>query len=223
MAVQFAQPYRFTEQQLALMAAAGLVPRYGIELIDGVPYRGGAPIRFSSEDYERLGKAGVLDEDERVELIDGEVIAMAPVGGPHSTGVFDVDDYLHAAVGQEVRVAMQADLRLPDGGYVVPDLTLLRRSHLVRGKVPTATACVLVVEVADSSRDFDCNDKREIYARAGIPEYWVVDLTKNAVVQHLRPVSGDYQNVSEHTHGARFVSPALGGREVRVEEVLGPA
>lgn len=79
---------------------------------------------------------------------------------------------------------------------------------------------MLVVEVADSSAKLDRNDKRELYAQGAIPEYWVVDLTTSTVVQHLLPVSGDYQAVSEHARGAAFVSPALNGREVHVAELL---
>lgn len=220
MAVQFAQPYRFSEQQLARMADAGIIPRNGTDLIDGLPYLAGVPIRFSSEDYERLGEAGVLGTDERVELIGGEVIAMSPVGGPHSTSVFDLDDYLHAVVGQGVRVAMNANLRLPDGSDVVPDLMLLRRDREVRGKLPSCAACTLVVEVADSSAEFDRSDKRELYAWAGIPEYWVVDLTRKTLVQHLHPVSADYHVVNECLRGSSFTSPALRSREVRVDELL---
>lgn len=220
MAVQFAQPYRFSEQQLARMADAGLVPRNGTELIQGVPYRSGTPIRFSGKDYERLGEAGVLCPGERVELIHGEVIAMSPVGGSHSTCVFDLDDYLHAVAGPELRVAMNSDLRLPDGSDVVPDLMLLRRYRMVRGKLPSSDACVLVVEVADSSAEFDLNDKSDLYAWARIPEYWVVDLTRKLVVHHLQPVSAAYHAVLEHPRGSMFTSPALGGREVRVDDLL---
>ncbi len=220
MAVKFAQPYRFSEQQLARMAEAGIIPRAGTQLVDGVPYRCGAPIRFSGEEYVRLGEVGVLHEDERVELIGGEVIAMSIVGGPHSTSVFDLDDYLHASVGPEVRVTMNSNLRLPDGSYVVPDLMLLRRGQLVRGKLPSAAACKLVVEVADSSAEFDRNDKRDLYAWAGIPEYWVVDLTTQTVVHHSHPVSGDYRRVSEHPRENSFVSLGLGGREVPVDKLL---
>jgi Uma2 family endonuclease len=220
MAVQFAQPYRFTEQQLARMAEAGILPRIGTRLVDGVPYRCGAPVRFSGEEYERLGEAGVLDPDERVELIHGEVIAMSPVGGPHSTCVFDLDDYLSAAVGPESRVTMNANLRLPDGCDVVPDLMLLRRDQIVRGKLPTPAACVLAIEVADSSADFDLNEKCDIYAWAGIPEYWVLDLTRNVLVHHVRPLSSEYHSVAEYARGGSFISPALGGREVLVDELL---
>lgn len=219
MAVQFAQPYRFDQQQLARMVSAGLLPRAGTELIDGVPCWAGAPVRFSTEDYIRLGEIGVLDEDERVELIDGEVIEMTPVGGRHSTCVFDVDDYLDSVVEPGVHVVMQSALRLP-ASDPVPDVMLLRRADEVRGKLPTPAACMLVVEVSDSMASFDRHDKRELYARAGIPEYWVIDLTTHTVVHHLRPVSADYQVVLEHPRGSSFVSPALGGREVYVDHLL---
>lgn len=219
MAVQFAQPYRFSEQQLARMAQAGVVPEYGTELIDGVPHWAGTPIRFSNEDYHRLGEIGVLGEDARVELIRGEVIQRPPIGGQHQTVVFDVDDYLDEVVGPGVHVVMQGALKLP-GTEPVPDVMLLRRSDEVRGKLPRPVACMLVVEVSDSTATYDRTEKRELYAQAAIPEYWVVDLARQTVVLHLRPVSGDYDEVSEHPRAACFVSPALEGREVPVRELL---
>ncbi|MCA1791200.1 MAG: Uma2 family endonuclease [Thioalkalivibrio sp.] len=219
MAVRFAHPYRFDRRQFAGMAAAGVIPPDGIELVEGIPWHAGEPVRFSSADYHRLGAAGVFHPDERVELIDGEVIEMMTVGGPHSTAVFDVDDYLHSVAGAGLHVVMQSALHLP-GSQLVPDVMLLRRAAEVRGELPSAAACLLVVEVADSSARFDRTEKRELYARAGIPEYWVVDLTAQTVVLHLRPVSGDYHDVAELARGSRFVSPAFGGLRVPVDELL---
>lgn len=219
MAVQFAQPYRFSEQQLARMAQAGVVPEHGTRLVDGVPYRAGAPFRFSNDDYQRLGEVGVIGEDERVELIDGEVIQMTPVGGPHQTVVFDVDDYLHSVVGAGLRVAQQGAVKL-EGAEPMPDLMVLRRADEVRGKLPKPAACLLAVEVSDTSAPYDRSGKRELYARGGIQEYWVVDLNTRTLVLHLRPVAGDYQHVSEHPLGSSFISPALGGTEVHVRDLL---
>lgn len=219
MAVQFAQPYRFSEQQLARMAQAGVVPESGTQLVDGVPYRAGAPVRFSNHDYQRLGEMGVIGEDERVELIDGEVIQMTPVGGSHQTVVFDVDDYLDSVTGPELRVAMQGAVKL-EGAEPMPDVMVLRRATEVRGKLPLPAACLLAVEVSDSTAAYDRSGKRELYARGGIREYWVVDLNTKTVVVHLRPVAGDYQEVSEHPRGSSFVSPALGGTEVHVSDLL---
>lgn len=218
MAVQFAQPYRFSEQQLARMVQVGIVPEYGTVLVDGVPYWAGAAIRFSNDDYQRLGEIGVLGEDERVELIDGEVIQMTPVGGAHQTTVFDVDDYLHSVAGPGLHVVTGA-IKL-EGAEPVPDVMVLCRADEVRGKLPTAVACVLAVEVSGTSAAYDRSGKREMYARGGIPEYWVVDLNTRTVVLHLRPVAGDYQQVSEHPRGSSFVSPGLRGTEVRVRDLL---
>lgn len=219
MAVRFSQPYRFSEQQLARMAQAGVVPEHGTALIDGVPCQAGAPVRFSNDDYQRLGEIGVIGEDERVELIDGEVIQMTPVGGQHQTVVFDVDDCLHSVVGAGLRVAQQGAVKL-EGTEPMPDLMVLRRADEVRGKLPRPSACLLAVEVSDTSAPYDRSEKREIYARGGIAEYWVVDLNTRTVVVHLRPVAGDYQEVAEHSQDAVFVSPALNGTEVHVRDLL---
>lgn len=178
--------------------------------------------RFTVDEFVRMADAGVFAPDARLELIDGEIIEMTPVGGRHVTCVFALDDYFREVVGPEVRVATQNVLRLPDANPW-PDLTLLRRADVVPGEVPGAGACLLVVEVADSTVLYDRNRKRVLYARAGIPEYWVVDLQRDTVVVHHTPRGGDYEQAAEHAHGERFASAALGGREVRVEDVLGPA
>jgi Uma2 family endonuclease len=177
--------------------------------------------RFTVEEFQRMGEAGIFAPDERVELIDGEIIQMAPIGPWHVNSVFAVEDVLRPLVGPEVRVSIQMPIRLPES-QPQPDVALLRRDALRRDALPSPSACLLLVEVADSTVEFDRNKKRLDYARAAIPEYWVVDLPAQVILVHLQPVSGDYQNVTEYRRGARFRSPALDGREVRVEEVLGP-
>jgi Uma2 family endonuclease len=175
--------------------------------------------RFTVEEFQRMGEAGIFAPDERLELIDGEVIEMTPAGPRHVMSVFAVDDFLRSRVGPEIQVAVQNILPLPDS-KPWPDLALLRKADFVPDRVPGAEACVLVVEVSDSTVLLDRNAKRRAYARAGIPEYWVVDLTRDALVQHLRPASGDYREILEHPRARRFPSPALGGREVRVDDLV---
>lgn len=175
--------------------------------------------RFTVDEFQRMGEAGIFAPDERLELIDGEVIEMTPVGPRHVMSVFAVANFLASVVGPEVQVAAQNVLPLPDS-KPWPDFALLRKADFVPGRVPGAETCFLVGEVSDSTVFLDRNAKRRSYARAGIPEYWVVDLTRDAVVQHLRPVGGDYQEVAEHPRRSSFVSPALAGREVRVDDLL---
>lgn len=177
--------------------------------------------RFTVEEFQRMGEAGVFAPDARVELIDGEIIEMTPVGPRHVQSGFALEDFFRSVVGPEIRVVMQNALQTPSG-LPWPDAALLVRERLVPEKLPGADACILVVEVADSTRQLDRNRKRWSYARAGIPEYWVVDLRSDSVVQHLSPRGAEYADVQEYGCDRVFASPALGGREVRVAELLGP-
>ncbi len=172
------------------------------------------------EEFLQMGEAGAFPPDARVELIDGEIIEMTPVGPRHVHAVFALEDYFRSVVGPEIRVVMQNALRTPSG-LPWPDAALLLRERLDPATLPGAEACILVAEVADSTRLLDRNRKRRSYAAAGMPEYWVVDLRSDSLVQHLSPAGGDYAQVAEYGRDRVFVSPALGGREVRVAELLG--
>jgi Uma2 family endonuclease len=175
--------------------------------------------RFTVEEFQRMGEAGIFAPDERVELIGGEVIRMTPIGPWHMEAVFALEDHLRPLVGPEVRISIQMPIQLPHSAPH-PDLTLLRRSDMRSGTLPTSSACLLVAEVSDSTVAFDRNQKRLDYAAGGITEYWVLDLPAQSVVVHLEPVSGDYRTVAEHRRGSSFRSPALGSREVHVHEIL---
>ena len=177
--------------------------------------------RFTVEEFQRMGEVGIFAPDERVELIDGEVIEMTPIGPRHMESVFALEDYLRPIVGGEVRISIQMPVQLTES-QPLPDLALLRRSDIRRGELPSASACALVVEVGDSTVDFDRNAKRLNYARAGIQEYWVVDLPGQMIVVHLEPAAEDYRRVTEYRRRTSFQSPALGGRDVRVDDVLLP-
>src|SRR5215213_2616702 len=163
MAVQFVQPYRFTEEQYRRMAEIGVIPEHGTELIDGVVVEGTRPFLFSSEDYFRLGEEGILDEDDRVELFDGEIIAMSPISGRHSKCVARLIKLLGPRVGDgELRI--QDVLHLRKGREPQPDAAIYRLRDDEDGdddNQPTAADALLVVEVADSSLLFDRTVKME--------------------------------------------------------------
>jgi Uma2 family endonuclease len=177
--------------------------------------------RFTVEEFQRMGEVGIFAPDERVELIDGEVIEMTPIGPRHMESVFALEDYLRPIVGREVRVSIQMPVQLTES-QPLPDLALLRRSDMRPGELPSPSACLLVVEVGDSTVDFDRHAKRLSYARAGIPEYWVIDLPAQMIVVHLEPAAEDYRRVTEYRRRTSFQSPALGGLDIRVDEVLLP-
>lgn len=222
MAVQFAQPYRFDEQQVARMDDAGIIPRADTHLIDGVPFRAGAPIRFSSDDYYRLGEIGVLAENERVELIDGEIIEMTPEGTRHFACVARLMRLLYPRV-RGASVLSHGSLFLPDEYRPMPDLMILRPSEdEYEHAHPTHEDALVVVEVSDTSLRYDRHVKAGRYAQAGIPEYWLVDLTRDTVSVHLSPVAGQYVDVRVYGFGESWTSPVLGGLEVGVDDVLKP-
>lgn len=223
MAVQFAQPHRFSVEQYRRMAGIGVIPEQGTELIDGVVVAGTRPFRFSSQDYFRLGEEGILHEDERVELIDGEILDMTPISGRHSKCVARLNDLLSSRpVGTELRI--QDVLHLRNGYDPQPDAAVYRpRDDDYEETQPEPADGLLVVEVAESSLLYDRTVKTEQYAEAGIPEFWLVDLRRNVVIVSRDPIGTQFADVHEYGRGQSWISPALGGREVRAEDVLGPA
>ncbi|HWK88986.1 MAG TPA: Uma2 family endonuclease [Longimicrobium sp.] len=181
------------------------------------------PHRFTVDEFQRMGEAGIFSPDDRVELIEGEIIEMTPVGSRHVACVIRLDNYFRELLGREVVVSIQNPLQL-EGSQPLPDVALLHpRADGYADDLPRPADCLLVVEVADTSFLLDRNSKRVAYARAGIPEYWVVDLQANSVVVHRSPRGADYQTVKEHRVGESFVSPVLGGREVAVQQLVGTA
>lgn len=222
MAVQFAQPYRFNEQQFARMAAAGVVPEWATELIDGVPYQAGSPFRFSSADYFHLGELGVFLEGDRVELIDGEIIQMSPEGTRHFACVTRLLRLLGPLVGDAI-VGSHGSLFLPDEYRPMPDVMVLRPNESdYEDAHPTHEEALLVIEVSDSSIRYDRHVKSVRYAEAEIPEYWLVDLTRDQVIVHQQPAAGAYHDVQTYGRGEAWTSAVLGSASLAVNSVLKP-
>jgi Uma2 family endonuclease len=153
--------------------------------------------RLTVRDYHRLAEAGVLGEDDRVELLEGQLVDMAAIGPRHALAVDALTELLvFAAAGQAV-VRVQNPIVLDDGSEPQPDFTLLRRPWQgYPEEHPRPPDVYLLVEVADSSLDFDLGAKLELYARAGIREFWVVDLTTNRVLVHRNPNGGEYASIA---------------------------
>lgn len=181
------------------------------------------PHRFTVDEFHRMTETGILSPDDRVELINGEIIAMTPMGPRHASRTRVIYRRLERLLGNEAVVSMQLPVNL-GSAEPYPDVSVARwREDLYEEAHPTPGDVLLLVEVADSTVLYDRNVKSRMYAHAAIPEYWVVDLPQNTVVVHLDPAAGDYSDVREYDLAESFVSPALGGREIRVRDVLGPS
>lgn len=176
--------------------------------------------RFTVEEFQRMGEAGIITPDERVELIDGEVYEMTPVGPRHIWSVIYLSKYFFTLAGDDLYVSPQSGVTIGPT-QVNPDFALLRLPEgKLPGQVPQPEDCALLVEVADSSATFDRESKSRMCAGVDIPEYWVLDLARNRVVVHRRPKAGAYCDVVEYGENKSFASPVLGGRTIAAKDLL---
>lgn len=178
--------------------------------------------RFTVEEYERMGEVGVFDPDERVELLDGEIVAMSPIGPRHASVVDIVAERLYARLIGRVAIRIQNPVRLPPHSEPQPDVIVARRRRdFYRSAHPTAEDTLLVIEVADSSLRMDRAVKLPIYAREGVIEVWIVDLGADVVHLHARPVDGVYRDVRTVSGAQPIVPVAIPDLTLTPADLLG--
>ena len=141
---------------------------------------------FDVDDYHRMAQAGILSEADRVELIDGEIVAMTPIGPRHNAAVNRATSVLVPVVGNRAIVQVQGSIRLDRFLEPEPDIVLLRpQPDFYASQLPGASDIYLIIEFADSSLGYDRDVKARIYAQAGVREYWLVDLDHRSVSLRL--------------------------------------
>jgi Uma2 family endonuclease len=172
--------------------------------------------RLTVADYYRMGEAGILAPEARVELIDGEIIDMAPIGSAHVSSVLQLDHLLKDAVKGKALVLVQAPIVLGDYSAPQPDLALLRpRTVYYRSSLAGPGDVLLIVEVALSSLRFDRDDKIPLYAHHGIPEVWLVDVDAKRLIRYGNPQQDAYARSDEPDLGCPLEIAAL--PETRVD------
>lgn len=147
--------------------------------------------RFSREQYERMIDAGVFGPDDHLELLDGEVIGMAPQKSRHATAVLLVEGALRKAFGDCATIRVQLPLSLSESSEPEPDIAVVAGSPRDYRDAHPATA-LLIVEVSESTRGYDRGRKLAAYARAGIPEYWILDVVAETLEVCRGPLGEDY-------------------------------
>ena len=159
--------------------------------------------RITVNEYHRMIEAGILGEDEHVQLITGTMVAMTPQGRPHARIIQRLNRLLVRVVGDDLEVLTQLPLTLLDDSEPEPDLAVVRAEEAQSREHHPRTA-LLVIEVAGESLRLDRKSKAALYARAGIPEYWIVNLAESTVEVHREPdpATGSYR--------ARTVVPSGG-------------
>jgi Uma2 family endonuclease len=166
--------------------------------------------RFTADEFLRMAETGILCEDDRLELIDGEVVEMSAIGLPHVAAVSCATRALVMGAGDSAIVQPQGAVRLDLYYEPEPDLVLLKpRSDFYISRRPGPADVLLVIEVADSSLEYDRDVKAPIYAKAAIPEYWLVDLNTKLLSRYLSPERGAFQSVERLRRGQLLAPQAL--------------
>jgi Uma2 family endonuclease len=152
--------------------------------------------QWTVSDYHRMGGAGIFHEDSRVELIEGEIIDMAPIGSNHAGIVSYLTRQFGLAVGERAIVWPQNPIVLDKHSEPQPDMVLLApRNDFYRNAHPRPADVLLIVEVSDSTLRYDRRIKIPLYARHGIPEVWLVDVEHEELSLFRKPAKGHYQDV----------------------------
>ena len=177
---------------------------------------------FTVAEYERMGEVGIFSESDRVELVEGEVVEMPPIGERHAASVDALAELLRERLGRNIIVRVRNPIRLDDHSQPQPDIAILkRRDDFYRHAHPRPEDVLLVIEVSDTTLEFDRQIRLPLYARAGIQEVWVVNLGDARIETHARPAGEAYQLAASFARGQEVQSQAFAGLLVGVSAVLG--
>lgn len=176
--------------------------------------------RFSVREYEQMGERGILHEDLRVELIDGEIIQMSPIGDKHMRCVNRFNRRLVLALGERAVVSIQNPIVLSGHDEPQPDVVVLWPSAEEHRGTPLPGDVALLIEVSDSTLAYDKRVKVPLYARTGIAEVWIADLQHNTIIQYIEPEGGTYRAVTTYRRGEVVASRTLPDLAFDVTDLL---
>jgi Uma2 family endonuclease len=161
--------------------------------------------KLSAEEFHRMAEAGVFDKSDRIELIDGDLIDMAPIGQGHESLVASLNEAFFIACAGRVTIWPQSSIRIEPSSMPQPDLAILRRraDFYGTGNRPGPADILVLIEVAESSLHFDRTVKLPLYARAGIAEFWLVDVRRRILEAHRNPAGDIYAETTIHQRGDR--------------------
>jgi Uma2 family endonuclease len=176
------------------------------------PVEAATRVRFTLDQVLRMQKYGVLEDDGRYELIDGDLIEMSPQGVPHIMAKNRLARHFISTIGPEFEVIVDSTLKLSDASAPDPDIYIYPAQIALGELRPDQVE--LVVEVSDSRLDYDLTEKRDLYARHAVPEYWVLDVGARRMHVHAQPVQGRYADTrvvdgTERLRPARLPQCAL--------------
>ncbi len=173
------------------------------------------------DEYHRMGETDILGPDARVELIEGEIIDMPPMGPPHGAEITVLNQLLVRAVGDLAIVRCQLPILLDERSEPVPDFVLVKpRADFYSTRHPNATDTLLIVEVSHTTLRYDRKVKVPLYARHLVPEVWIVDIRGEQIHFFRSPADGQYAHASTTRPPASTALSALPGVTVDLSQVL---
>ena len=178
---------------------------------------------FTVDEYYAMADAGILTRDERVELIDGEIIVMSPIGKRHMASV-NTSNYLFAPllVAERAIVSVQNHVLLGVHNQPEPDIVLLKwRDNFYSQESPSAADVLLLIEVADSSLSYDRSVKLALYARFNIPEVWIANIPARVIEVYTNPVNGNYTTSRIYRPGDTVTPTAFDDVQLPVSRIIG--
>lgn len=176
---------------------------------------------LSLGEFDVMKEAGIFTEDDRIELLDGELLAMSTVGGRHIGCIIRCDRQLQRGIDPALLISVQNPLRLGGRTEFMPDL-IVYRGEETSNAVPLAEQVLVVIEVADSSRNYDRTIKALRHAEAGIPEMILVDLVDDRLIGYAEPRADGYRRILVAGRGEQLPSTILPGFVLDVDTILGP-
>jgi Uma2 family endonuclease len=179
------------------------------------------PHPITVDEYYDMARTGLLEPDARVELIEGEVVHMPPIGSRHADTVEFLDHLLDRTIVDRARVRGQLPVRLDNLSEPVPDIAVVKsRTGRYKLSHPTSADVLLLVEVSHSTLRYDINVKLPLYARHGIPEVWIVDLENNQLRTYRSPSDGRYRDTASTANPGMTVVPGVPGVTVDLSDLL---
>ena len=176
--------------------------------------------RFTVHDYHRMGEAGILHEDDRVELIEGELVEMTAIGTRHFSCVNRLTRMLVMNVGDEAIVSVQNPVMLDEHNEPQPDFTVIRPRDY-RESLPQPEDVLLLIEVSDTTLAYDRGVKLPLYARAGIREVWIVDLPGETISRLTDASEEGYRRADRLRRGQTLGSISLPGLASSADDIFG--
>ena len=181
-----------------------------------------ATYRFSVEEFNKLGEAGIFDEDDRVELLDGEIIVMSPIGSEHAATVLRMGWYFHQRLGKRALTSTQNPTVIDEFSEPQPDLMLLKlKADFYKKAHPRPDDILLLVEVSDTTIGYDRGLKLRKYAECGVQEVWIVNLKKTTIEQFRSPSTSEYAISKNYRRGEIIALAAFPAVTFQVEELIG--